>query len=269
MRHASPSAIPARIIKAGKTARAIIAGLIAHINPFSVNRNDANAKIAPDEAKPPMKVLIIDDHALFRTGLQELLEQRELEVVAATGDGEQGLQLAETAGADVILLDLRMPSPNGLEILQRLSDADINTPVVMLTTSNEERDLLECLRKGAKGYLLKDMEPDELVNALREILSGQTVIAPELTGVLAKVVTHGDSDEPVGPSMFSELTPREAEILCLLAEGQSNKVIARNLGISDGTVKLHVKAILRKLGVHSRVEAAVMAVENSFCNRNS
>jgi two-component system nitrate/nitrite response regulator NarL len=139
----------------------------------------------------------------------------------------------------------------------------------MLTTSNEEQDLVECLRSGASGYLLKDMEPIELVTALREIVAGKTIVAPELATVLARVVQGDVEDDGVAPvSPFAELTPRELEILCLLAEGQSNKVIARNLGISDGTVKLHVKAILRKLDVHSRVEAAVMAVEQNFCQKD-
>ena len=216
-----------------------------------------------------MKILIIDDHALFRTGLTELLSQRGIEVIDAIGDGREGATLAREHKPDVVLLDLRMPKPSGLEVLRQMREAGLEMPIVMLTTSNEERDLVECLRNGAQGYLLKDMEPDALVEALNDILGGKTIIAPELTGVLAKVVTHGDAPPPVGPGLFSELTPREAEILCLLAEGQSNKVIARNLGISDGTVKLHVKAILRKLNVHSRVEAAVIAVENGFCVKGS
>ncbi|MGB0721022.1 MAG: response regulator [Gammaproteobacteria bacterium] len=214
-----------------------------------------------------MRILIIDDHALFRTGLKELLGRWDIEVVGAFGDGNEGVAAAKRLLPDVVLLDLRMPKPTGQEVLNLMRNEGLEMPIVMLTTSNEERDLVECLRNGAQGYLLKDMEPDALVAALKDILSGKTVIAPELTGVLAKVVTHGDAPAPSGPSLFSELTPREAEILCLLAEGQSNKVIARNLGISDGTVKLHVKAILRKLGVHSRVEAAVIAVENGFCSK--
>ena len=139
----------------------------------------------------------------------------------------------------------------------------------MLTTSTDENDLLESLREGAQGYLLKDMEPDDLVLALRDIVAGKTVVAPDLAPILAKAV-QGNSNEPKQQSQspFSDLTPRETEILGLLAEGQSNKTIARNLGISDGTVKLHVKAILRKLDVHSRVEAAVMAVEQGL-SRNT
>ena len=140
-----------------------------------------------------MKVILIDDHALFRNGLVELLNQRDIDVLKATGDGCEGLEAALQSAPDIVLLDLRMPQPTGIEVLSQMRAAGLAMPIVMLTTSNEERDLVECLRNGAQGYLLKDMEPDELVNALQDILNGQTVIAPELTGVLAKVVTHGDS----------------------------------------------------------------------------
>jgi two-component system nitrate/nitrite response regulator NarL len=210
-----------------------------------------------------MRVLIIDDHALFRVGLQGLLEQRDIEVAGAVSSGEEGIKLAEEINPDIILLDLRMPDMGGLEVLQKLRENKSSIPVVMLTTSNEEADLIKSLRSGAQGYLLKDMEPDELVSALRDIENGKNVVAQDLTDALARMVqgeTNVDDDD--GP--FSELTPREMEILCLLADGQSNKLIARNLGISDGTVKLHVKAILRKLGIHSRVEAAVIAVEQGL-----
>ncbi|MFA5627701.1 MAG: response regulator [Thiohalomonadaceae bacterium] len=217
-----------------------------------------------------MRVLLIDDHTLFRSGLETLLERHNIEVVAATGDGHSGMQLALEIQPDIVLLDMRMPKMNGLEVLCALRDAGMKKPIVMLTTSNEELDLVECLRKGAQGYLLKDMEPGELVNALHDIQSGHTVVAPELAGVLARVVQGGEAAEPDSQdNPFAELTPRELEILCLLAEGQSNKVIARNLGISDGTVKLHVKAVLRKLDIHSRVEAAVMAVEQNLCQKES
>ena len=211
-----------------------------------------------------MRVLMIDDHALFRVGLQGLLEQRGIEVVAAVAEGSEGLELAEELQPDIILLDLRMPDMSGLEVLQEVKERDIKIPVVMLTTSNEEQDLVEALRNGAQGYLLKDMEPDELVSALRDIEKGKNVVAQGLTDVLARMVQGDPVEEEQKESPFSELTPRELEILCLLADGQSNKVIARNLGISDGTVKLHVKAILRKLEVHSRVEAAVIAVEQGL-----
>jgi two-component system nitrate/nitrite response regulator NarL len=210
-----------------------------------------------------MRVLIIDDHALFRVGLKGLLEQRNIEVVGVAADGTEGIELAQELNPDIILLDLRMPGMGGLEVLSILREKTQSTPVVMLTTSNEESDLIKSLRSGAQGYLLKDMEPDELVGALRDIEKGKNVVAQDLTDALARMV-QGETtlEDEEGP--FSTLTPREHEILCLLADGQSNKLIARNLGISDGTVKLHVKAILRKLGIHSRVEAAVIAVEQGL-----
>jgi len=210
-----------------------------------------------------MRVLIIDDHALFRVGLQGLLEQRGIEVADAVASGIEGIQRAEELRPDIVLLDLRMPDMGGLEVLKKLRETEPGIPVVMLTTSNEETDLIKSLRSGAQGYLLKDMEPDELVSALRDIENGKNVVAQDLTDALARMV-QGDTNVADEDGPFSELTPREMEILCLLAEGQSNKLIARNLGISDGTVKLHVKAILRKLGIHSRVEAAVIAVEQGL-----
>lgn len=210
-----------------------------------------------------LRVLIIDDHTLFRSGLEELLDRRGIDVVATAGDGEEGCALAEKLAPDVILLDVRMPGMGGLTVLERLKEAGVQTPVLMLTTSTEDRDLIAAVRAGAQGYLLKDLEPDELIESLGKITAGECVIAPEMTGVLARVV---QGDEPITSSdtRFAELTPREMEILCHLAEGQSNKVIARELGISNGTVKLHVRAILRKLQVRSRVEAAVLAVEEGI-----
>ena len=215
-----------------------------------------------------MRLVIIDDHALFRVGLSELLERRGIEVIAAAGGCEEGIrQVGETA-PDVVLLDMRMPEMTGLEVLKRLRAEGRKMPVAILTTSRDENDVVNALQGGARGYLLKDMEPDTLIAALGRIVQGETLVAPELTGVLAKAV-QGERDAEAGDSQkaMADLTPREREILCLLAEGQSNKLIARNLGISDGTVKLHVKAILRKLDVHSRVEAAVIAVEQNLCLR--
>jgi two-component system, NarL family, nitrate/nitrite response regulator NarL len=212
-----------------------------------------------------MRVLLIDDHALFRFGVSELLERRGIQV-DALGDGEAGLARVAAMAPDVVLLDLRMPRMTGLEVLKRLREAGEKMPVAMLTTSTDERDLIAALQAGAQGYLLKDMEPEELITSLKDILAGRTVVAKELTGILARVVQGGHEDLRA-PLAFSDLTPREREILCHVAEGRSNKGIARVLGITDGTVKLHVKAILRKLAVHSRVEAAVIAVEKNLCER--
>jgi len=210
-----------------------------------------------------LRVLVIDDHTLFREGLEGLLERRNIEVIASIGGGKEGIDAARDLNPDVVLLDMRMPDVDGLTVLRTIRQNGLEMPIAILTTSSSETDLVEALRNGAQGYLLKDMEPDDLVVSLLDIVEGKTVVAPTLTPVLAKVV-QGESIPTGEPKPIDTLTPRETEILGLLAEGQSNKVIARNLGISDGTVKLHVKAILRKLEVHSRVEAAVMAVEHGF-----
>lgn len=214
-----------------------------------------------------MNVILIDDHALFRIGLEGILERRGINVIASLGDGEEGIRLITEQTPDIVLLDMRMPLLSGTQVLKRLRDNGITIPIVMLTTSNEESDLIESLRNGAQGYLLKDMDPDDLITALHDIKRGKTIVAPELTTVLAKVVQQGINHLKDKSDPFAELTPRELEILCHVADGQSNKVIAKNLGISDGTVKLHVKAILRKLDVHSRVEAAVIAVEKNLCEK--
>lgn len=209
------------------------------------------------------RILLIDDHTLFRAGLKDLLTRRGIDVVASVGNGDEGLQMADEfeSELDVVLLDMRMPKMDGIGVLRLLKKSHPDLPVAMLTTSSVEEDLIGALKNGAQGYLLKDMEPDELVVALRDIIEGKTVVAPDLAPVLAQAVQGKIKPKAEEINPFSSLTPREFEILTLLAEGQSNKVIARNLGISDGTVKLHVKAILRKLNISSRITAAVMAVE--------
>ncbi len=215
-----------------------------------------------------MKVQLIDDHTLFRLGLKNLLERSGIDVITAASTGQEGLDTVHDAKPDVILLDMRMPDMDGLEVLKRLRDAGVTVPISMLTTSTEEHDLIESLRSGAQGYLLKDMDPEELVAALHNIMKGETVVAPQLAGTLARAL-QGKSALPEKKTPLSALTPREREIIKHLAFGQSNKVIARELGITDGTVKLHVKAILRKLDVSSRVEAAVIAVEQGLGRRRS
>jgi two-component system nitrate/nitrite response regulator NarL len=214
-----------------------------------------------------MRVLLIDDHALVRKGIEELLQSRGVQVVAAVGSGEEGVRRARELPADLILLDVKMPGMNGIETLKQLRASGIGTPVVMLTMSREDADLSAALRAGAQGYLLKDIEPEDLVPALEAALEGSNVVARELVGSLARLV-RGDAgpQKEARPRQapFAELTPRELEILECIADGSSNKMIARELDITDGTVKLHVKAILRKLGLRSRVEAAVSAVEHGL-----
>ncbi|MDC0482130.1 response regulator transcription factor [Gammaproteobacteria bacterium] len=210
-----------------------------------------------------IKVIIIDDHTLFREGLQRLLTRHEIDVITSVSNGADGLKAITDKEVDIILLDLRMPDVSGIEVLKNIREIKKSLPVVMLTTSDDEKDLIEALRNGASGYLLKDMEPDDLVVALKDVLKGETIVAPNLVQILAKF-HQGDDSEINISNLIGTLTPRESEILELLAEGQSNKLIAKNLGISDGTVKLHVKSILRKLEIHSRVEAAVIAVEHGL-----
>ena len=213
-----------------------------------------------------MRVLLIDDHALVRKGLEELLQSRGIEVIGSAGNGEEGIAIAKEKTPDITLLDIKMPGMSGLETLEKIQAEKINTSVLMLSMSRDEADLARALREGAQGYLLKDMDPDELIPALNDAMNGKNVVAKELIASLTNIIqgkpSKQDTIEPATP--LSELTPREQEILAHIAEGESNKVIARHLGISDGTVKLHVKAILRKLGVHSRVEAAVIAVEHGM-----
>ena len=214
-----------------------------------------------------IKVIIIDDHTLFREGLQRLLTRHEIDVISSVSNGDDGLKSIKNLFPDIILLDLRMPDLSGIEVLKNIRQINKTLPVVMLTTSDDEKDLIEALKNGASGYLLKDMEPDDLVVALKDVLKGETIVAPNLVQILAKF-HQGDDTEINITNLISTLTPRENEILELLAEGQSNKLIAKNLGISDGTVKLHVKSILRKLEIHSRVEAAVIAVEHGLKRKN-
>lgn len=212
-----------------------------------------------------MRALLIDDHALVRKGMEELLRSRGVDVVAAVGSGEEGVTRALELTPDIILLDVKMPGINGIETLERLRANNVTAPILMLTMSRDDNDLRAALRGGATGYLLKDMEPEDLVPALQAAMRGDNVVAKEMVGTLARIVQGHTSEAPPRPAApFAELTPRELEILSHVAEGQSNKMIARALCITDGTVKLHVKAILRKLNVHSRVEAAVIAVEQGL-----
>lgn len=222
-----------------------------------------------------MRVLLIDDHALVRKGLEALLQSRGIEIADSVGSGQEGIERAKALQPDIILLDVKMPEMNGPETLRRLREQGIDLPVLMLTMSREEYDLESALRAGAQGYLLKDMEPEELVPALNDAIQGKHVVAKELIGSLTRIV-QGQTSEPAPDSepedtgsALADLTPRETEILRHIAAGQSNKVIARELDITDGTVKLHVKSVLRKLGVHSRVEAAVIAVEHGLGGKST
>ena len=177
-----------------------------------------------------IKVIIIDDHTLFREGLQRLLVRHDIDVISSVSNGDEGLNSILKHNPDIVLLDLRMPNVYGIEVLKNIRAKNKSLPVVMLTTSDDEKDLIDALKNGASGYLLKDMEPDALVVALKDVLKGETIVAPNLVQILAKF-HQGDDSEINIANLISTLTPRESEILELLAEGQSNKLIAKNLGI--------------------------------------
>jgi two-component system nitrate/nitrite response regulator NarL len=211
----------------------------------------------------PVRVVLVDDHTLFRKGLAELLERTPgIKVVGATGKPEEARSLVREQEPDAVLLDLHLPPGTGISLLRELRDGGYAGPVLMLTVSDAEEDLANALQAGARGYLLKDMEPDDVVDAIRRVARGETVVAPAMTLKLVKLLQGGES--PASDSMLDLLTGREKEILTHLARGESNKVIAKALSISHDTVKLHVRHILAKLNLSSRVEAAVFAVEQKL-----
>jgi len=212
----------------------------------------------------PIRVLLVDDHTLFRMGLSELLEQRgTIKVVGATGSPDEARRILREENPDVVIMDLHMPPLDGLTLFRQLRQEGFTTPTLMLTVSNAEEDLTNVLRAGARGYLLKDMEPDDVVDAIQRAARGETVVAPTMTMKLVKLLQQ---EQPASnpASLLELLTTREREILTHLALGESNKVIARALEISHDTVKLHVRHILSKLNLSSRVEAAVFAVEHKL-----
>ena len=210
----------------------------------------------------PIRVLLVDDHTLFRKGLAELLVQSgTLQVAGIAGNGDDAMKALGTANPDVVITDLNMPPHGGLALLRQVRAAGWNGPVLVLTVSDAEEDLADAMRGGAQGYLLKDMEPDDLVDAVQRAVRGETVVAPSMTLKLVHLL-QGAGPAAGKAEALKQLTARERQILDFLAQGLSNKAIARTLDISHDTVKLHVRHILSKLNLTSRVEAAVFAVEH-------
>jgi two-component system nitrate/nitrite response regulator NarL len=204
----------------------------------------------------PATVLIVDDHPTFRRFARQLLEEAGYTIVGEAADGAEGVKLALAARPDVLLLDLNMPGISGIDAMKSILERAPDMRVVMLTVSEDSEDLIAALRAGAAGYLLKNIDAEFLVASVRRAAAGQSVISGELTDKLVRGVREGGgatSDATAG------LSPREREILALLARGASNKEIARDLGVAESTVKIHVQHILRKLDLTSRVQAAVWA----------
>lgn len=207
------------------------------------------------------KLILVDDHPLLRKGVRQLVElEDDMEVIGEASNGEDAVQLAQEVEADLVLLDLTMKGMDGIETLQAMRNAGVSCHIVVFTVSDDTSDVVSALKAGADGYLLKDMEPDRLVDRIREACSGKMVLSEELTEVLVKAF-RDDSSKDRGDG-FNSLTRREKETLKMIAEGLSNKMIGRQLNIAEATVKVHVKHLLKKLGLRSRVEAAVWAVEN-------
>ena len=204
-------------------------------------------------------VLAIDDHPLFRKGVADLIDmESSLDLVGEATNGQEGLALAKSLNPDLILLDINMKDLNGLETLKEIKQEDVDSIILMLTVSDNEEDVLTALRLGADGYLLKDMEPEDILESIRKALQGTLVISERLTQLLAKAIR--DEEKSTQDKPLSPLTSREQEILEQISKGMSNKRIARTLNISEGTVKVHVKHLLKKLNLHSRTEAAIWAL---------
>ncbi len=210
----------------------------------------------------PIRVMLVDDHSLCRSGLTELLALRGgMEVLGATGQPEQLLVLLREQVPDILVLDLRLAQTDGLSVLRAVRAEGFEVPAVILTMSTAEEDLAAALRAGVRGYLLKDMEPDEVIEAIGRAARGELVVAPAMAVRLAQM-WQNDQKGSVKRDLVSTLTEREREVLEHVARGKSNKVIAQALDISHNTVKLHVRHIMAKLDLNSRVEAAVFAFEH-------
>ncbi|HCB12433.1 MAG TPA: two-component system response regulator NarL [Gammaproteobacteria bacterium] len=206
-------------------------------------------------------ILVIDDHPLIRKGILQLIAmENSLQLVGEAGDGQRGLALALRQRPDLILLDLNMRGLSGLETLKALKAADLDSRVIILTVSDSEEDVVAALRSGADGYLLKDMEPEEMLHSLKTAAQGRIALGERVSAILADALRHESQPRPADDV---RLTDRERETLTLIAAGYSNKLIARQLKITEGTVKVHVKHLLRKLNLSSRVEAAVWAVRHA------
>jgi NarL family two-component system response regulator LiaR len=204
-----------------------------------------------------IRVVLADDHAVVRQGLRTFLDlQDDIEVVAEAGDGEGAVDAALRTDPDVVLLDLVMPGVDGLAALARLRDS--RARVIVLTSFGDDDKLFAALRGGAAGYLLKDVQPSELVRAIRSAHAGQSPLSPAIATRVVEEVAHGGTTAP------GELTPRELDVLTLIARGRSNKVIARELGVAEKTVKTHVSHILGKLGLTDRTQAALYAVRQGL-----
>jgi DNA-binding NarL/FixJ family response regulator len=209
-----------------------------------------------------IRVLLVDDHQVVRRGLRTFLEvQGDIEVVGEAADGDEGVARAQELRPDVILMDVKMPGTDGIEALRLLRDAENPARVLIVTSFTEQRTVVPALRAGAAGYVYKDVDPDALADAIRSVHAGHVLLQPE---VAVALLSQEQSAAPTGRG--NALTEREREVLALIADGRSNREIARALVLSEKTVKTHVSNILMKLDVADRTQAALWAVRNGVGN---
>ena len=256
------------------TDRPRMAPVVAETTVSGTAPADAHPGTAPDDgpggpSADPIRVLIADDHALFRHGLEMVLNDEDgIELVGQACDGAEAVQMASEAVPDVVLMDIRMPKTSGIEAARTMKEVAPSAKIVMLTISDEEEDLFEAIRAGASGYLLKDIPLDEVADAVRSVYGGQSLINPSMAGKLltefATLARRDAEEEPAKHVAAPKLTEREMEVLRLVARGMNNRDIAKELFISENTVKNHVRNILEKLQIHSRMEAVMIAVREKL-----
>jgi two-component system NarL family response regulator len=226
---------------------------------------------ASQEAAPrtdPIRTMIVDDHALFRRGLEMVLQgEADIELVGQASDGTEAVEKAAESLPDIVLMDIRMPRSNGIEACRAMKEAAPSAKIVILTISDEEEDLFEAIRAGASGYLLKDIPLDEVADTVRAVHGGQSLINPSMAGKLLTefaALARRDDEERAQELPAPRLTEREMQVLKLVARGMNNRDIAKELFISENTVKNHVRNILEKLQIHSRMEAVMVAVREKL-----
>ncbi len=224
--------------------------------------------VDPRRGPDPIRALIVDDHALFRRGLEMVLAaEDDIELVGEASDGAEAVEKAAESLPDVVLMDIRMPKSSGIEACRAMKEAAPSSKIVMLTISDEEEDLFEAIRAGASGYLLKDIPLDEVADVVRAVHGGQSLINPSMAAKLLTefaTLAKRDEGERVEPVPAPKLTDREMQVLKLVARGMNNRDIAKELFISENTVKNHVRNILEKLQIHSRMEAVMIAVREKL-----
>ncbi|WP_243730319.1 response regulator [Nesterenkonia salmonea] len=213
---------------------------------------------------PSVRVLVVDDQTLVRHGIRTLLELGGINVVAEAGDGSEALAAIETSAPQVVLLDLRMPKYDGLWLLHKLQEQSCDIPVLVLTTFDDDTLVLDALRAGARGYLLKDVTVDQLAQAVHALANGGTLIAPSITDRLVRAIRASPPPTGAAGLVVERLTEREVEVLRLVAEGYSNRQVAELIHLAEGTVKNHISSILIKLGARDRTNAVLRAIREGI-----